>query len=56
METAMSRLNEPMFPPAVGYAAIVLMSAATRQLAARLPDCAGFPKPVTSTSQGPLYA
>ena len=53
---AMRRLDEPTFPPVVGYAEIARMSGVTRQRAARFPDCDGFPHPVIRTSQGPLYA
>lgn len=53
---AMERLNEPMVPPLVGYAEIARMSGVSRQRAARFPVCAGFPRPVIRTSQGPLYA
>lgn len=54
-EEADARLEEPVFPRVVGFAEIGQMAGVSRQRARQFSDIAGFPAPVITTAQGPLY-
>lgn len=55
-EEFQAELNEPVYPPVVGFAEIARMVGVSRQRARQLAEKASFPHPVIKTSQGPLYS
>lgn len=48
-------LEQPVYPPVVGYAEIAELAGLSRQRVRQLASSEGFPAPVIVTAQGPLF-